>query len=191
MAITRADLLEWFTYNLDSGEFRWRKRSLRSLGGKMVGDIAGSLQKDIRRRVLYLHGKRMYAGRAAYVYVHGDIPQEVLVDHADGDTLNDRIMNLRIASQAQNNWNRMQREGAALKLGVAKTKHGRFNARIQLPTGVKLYLGTWDSEAEAHAAYMGAAAILHGEFWINNREPAISPDGHHSPDFQKRAAEAY
>lgn len=172
MAIARADLLEWFSYDPETGTFVWRKRPERSAAGRCVGDTAGSTQAGINRRVLWLKGKRMYASRAGYIMVNGEIPDNVLIDHADGDTMNDRLSNLRIASAAQNNWNRIQRRGTPLKTGVTKTKHGRFNARIQIPAGVKFYLGTWSSEAEAHAAYMGAAAVLHGEFWIKNREAA-------------------
>lgn len=181
MAIARADLLEWFDYDPETGIFRWKRRPERGGMFRKVGDIAGSVQKDINRRVLWLQGRRMYAARAAYVMIHGDIPKEALVDHADGDTLNDRIANLRLASSTQNNWNRLQRDGSLRMLGVSKGERGRFKARIHLPTGEKLNLGTWETEAEAHACYMGAAAVLHGEFWVKLREP----------DFQKRAAEAY
>jgi hypothetical protein len=96
----------------------------------------------------------------------------VLVDHADGDSLNDRLANLRLAGAAQNTWNRVQRFGSQYKLGVSKGPRGRYKARIQLPTGEKLSVGTWASEDEAHAAYMGAAAILHSEFWIGQRKAA-------------------
>lgn len=171
MAIARDDLLEWFNYDPDTGAFTWRKRPARSSAGRRVGDPAGSLQAGIKRRVLWLRRKRMYAARAAYVMVHGDIPKTALVDHIDGDTLNDRIDNLRLASKAQNTWNRIQKNGSAYALGVAKDRRGRFKARVQLPDGKKLNLGTWETEQEAHACYMAAAAVLHGEFWIGARTP--------------------
>lgn len=107
---------------------------------------------------------------------NGDIPDDMLIDHIDGDTLNDRLTNLRIAGAAQNTWNRIG-AGGMLK-GVSKDSRGRFKARIGVPGG-KINLGTWDTEAEAHAAYMGAAAVLHGDYWLGNR-----------PSFQKQAAEA-
>lgn len=167
--ITQAELREWLDYEPDTGVFRWRKRAPKSRVS--VGDIAGSdqTQHGKVRRMLWLNGRRMYAARAAYVYVHGDIPPEVLVDHRDGDTLNDRIDNLRLAGTAENTWNRIQRDGALHKLGVSKDERGRFKSRIQLPSGQRLNLGTYATEDEAHAAYMGASAILHSEFWIGRR----------------------
>jgi hypothetical protein len=167
--ITQEELHEWFDYDPDRGLFTWKKIAPRSR--LRIGDAAGSpnTQHGKTRRVLWLLGRRIYAARAAYIYVHGDIPPEVLVDHADGDQLNDRISNLRLASTAQNVWNRIQRDGVKMKLGVSKGERGRFKARIQSPNGNKINLGTWATEEEAHAAYMGAAAILHSEFWVGMR----------------------
>lgn len=167
--LSQATLRRWLRYDPETGLFYWRERPWRAK--VRVGDVAGSVetQHGKKRRILWVSGTRMYASRAAYIYVHGDIPDAALVDHANGDTLNDRIENLRLASTAQNVWNRMQREGTGYPLGVTKTHRGRFKARIQLPNGRKLNIGTWNSEEEAHAAYMGAAAILHTEFWIGSR----------------------
>lgn len=167
--ITQAILHEWLNFYPATGLFTWKKIAPKNRA--RVGDPAGSIsvQHKHRRLVLWLLGRRIYGSRAAYIYVHGDIPQTALVDHIDGDTLNDRISNLRLASSTQNVWNRIQRKGTLYAMGVTKSERGRFKARIQLPTGVKLNLGTWDSEAEAHAAYMGAAAILHSDFWLGNR----------------------
>ena len=165
--ISRDDLLHWFTYEPDNGVFRWRQSPANSV---KVGDIAGSIY-DVskrQRRRLFLRGEKIASSRAAYMYEHGDIPANALIDHKDGDTLNDRIDNLRLASAVQNNWNRLR--GESLMQGVSKDERGRFKSRIQTPDGRKINLGTWATEAEAHAAYMGAAAILHGEFWIGNRQ---------------------
>jgi hypothetical protein len=180
MSITRDELLRWFDYDPSTGIFRWREKPERSY--VKIGEIAGSAQDKKGRRVLWLQRRRINCARAAYIYVHGDIPDGMLIDHADGDRSNDRIANLRPASAVQNTWNRLRRDGSELKLGAARTSQGRFNARIQPTGGSKIYLGTWDTEAEAHAAYMGAAAILHSEFWIGNRP------GHHHPGWQEDAA---
>ena len=167
--ISQAELRSWFAYSPETGLFSWLRSPERSR--IEIGSPAGSINKQHgkQRRVIWLQGKRLYASRAAYVYMHGDIQNGALVDHIDGDTLNDRLSNLRLASAAQNTWNRIQRDGAPRMLGVSKEARGRFKARVQLPTGDKLNLGTWATEEEAHAAYMGAAAILHSEFWIGRR----------------------
>jgi hypothetical protein len=178
--ISRDSLLEWFRYEPDTGVIYWRKRP--AIGGysAKVGDVAGTINNDKRkrspRRVLWLGKRRIVAARAAYIMEHGDIPVGAMVDHADGDTLNDRLDNLRLASAVQNIWNRLR--VGTFQPGVSKDARGRFKARISVP-GRKINLGTWATEAEAHAAYMGAAAILHGDFWLGNRT-----------DYQSSAAEA-
>lgn len=166
--ITQSALQEWFIYDHTTGLFTWRKRPIKA--PIRVGDAAGCAQRRRggMRHILWFKGRRIYRSRAAFIYIHGDIPAHVLVDHADGDTLNDRIANLRIASTVQNTWNRM-RKATAFALGVSRGERGRLKARIQLPGGKKLNIGTWGTEAEAHAAYMGAAAILHSEFWVGLR----------------------
>jgi hypothetical protein len=168
--IARDELLEWFRYEPDTGNVYWRKRPAIGGGSAKVGDLAGSVLNRASlspRRILWLRRSRIAVSRAAYIMTHGDIPPAALIDHADGDTLNNRIENLRLASAAQNTWNRIG-AGSSAK-GVSKDARGRFKARISVPGG-KINLGTWDTEAEAHAAYMGAAAILHGEFWLGGRQ---------------------
>lgn len=163
-------LHEWLSYDEVNGIFRWKKRPSQSV---REGDIAGSIQtsKGQRRRMISIKGCRFYASRAAYVYVNGDLPKTVLVDHINGDTTDDRIANLRLAGTKQNVWNRLQREGSQHKLGVSRLKKGRWRSTIQPPGAKKkLFLGTWDTEGEAHAAYMGAAAVFHGEYWIGHRD---------------------
>lgn len=172
--LSREKLSEWFTYSPNTGHFFWRKRPERGGMNCRAGDQAGSIQKvtnsETRRRVLSLQGQKITAARAAYVMIHGSIPDRALIDHINGDTLDDRIENLRLASHAQNAWNRSSPEEVPYRKGVTKGVRGRFKARITGPDGRKINLGTWDTEAEAHAAYMGASAILHGAFSILRRE---------------------
>lgn len=166
--ISQDDLHRWLNYNPDTGDFTWKEKPPKS--NRPIGSIAGSVlrMRDGRfRRMLWVNGIRIYANRAAFIYVHGDIPKNALIDHIDGDTCNDRISNLRFASTAQNVWNRLS--AGARAQGVSKDARGRFKARIQAPSGIKINLGTWETEAEAHAAYMGASAVLHGDFTPRDR----------------------
>jgi len=176
--IARSKLLEWFRYEPETGLVYWQKRPARGGYNTKVGDVAGTINdragRRAPRRVLWLGKQRIVAARAIYTMVHGDIPNSAMIDHADGNTLNDRIDNLRLASAVQNTWNRIGLD--AIRKGVAKDIRGRFKARIATPDG-KINLGTWDTEAEAHAAYMGAAAILHGEYWLGNRKHAATAIG--------------
>jgi hypothetical protein len=87
------------------------------------------------------------------------------VDHIDGNRLNNQRSNLRLCSFAQNMMNKgiSPKNTTGLK-GVARTKSGkRWRSFIHI-SQKQVYLGTFDSREEAHAAYCRAAKELHGEF---------------------------
>lgn len=91
------------------------------------------------------------------------VPPGMQVDHINGNTLDNRRANLRPATHAQNVHNRgITRFNMSGYKGVT-WNHRRWMARIEVD-GLPKYLGTFDSPAEAHAAYRVAAEKLHGEF---------------------------
>lgn len=86
-----------------------------------------------------------------------------IVDHINGDSLDNRRANLRFATAAQNSRNvgPFRNNAAGLK-GVRLCK-GRWMARIQ-SDGKPIYLGSFDTAEAAAKAYDRAACSLHGEF---------------------------
>ena len=63
------------------------------------------------------------------------------------------MSNLRIVTNQQNAFNRLNIKGY-------KSHKGRFIARIKL-NGKHIYLGTFDTEEEAHQAYLRGKEIHH------------------------------
>ena len=105
-------------------------------------------------------------GRAVFLH-HVICPPEngLLTDHRDGDGLNNRRANLRLASKAENGRNsRMKSRNTSGFKGVHLHKEtGKWRARIS--TGDKhVSLGLFATPEDAHAAYAKASAELHGEF---------------------------
>jgi hypothetical protein len=70
-------------------------------GKARAGEIAGSLSKHYW--VLRIDGKNYYAHRIVFLMNHGWCPE--VIDHINGDKLDNRIENLRPASASQNTWN--------------------------------------------------------------------------------------
>lgn len=87
------------------------------------------------------------------------------VDHIDGDSLNNRRSNLRLATRSQNNMNkRRYRNNRSGYKGVRWNKQcQKWQAEIRLNNKVK-YLGRYNDPEQAYAAYCAAAVELFGEF---------------------------
>ncbi len=87
-----------------------------------------------------------------------------VVDHIDGEKLNNRRSNLRVCSQADNAKNtRLGRNNTSGAKGVSQDANGRWRARIWKDRR-EIRIGTFDTVEEAQAAYDKAAAEMHGEF---------------------------
>lgn len=86
-------------------------------------------------------------------------------DHANGDTLDNRRGNLRIATHQQNNQNcrLSSRNTSGLKGAFWHKRLKRWQAAIRVD-GRLVYLGYHQSAQDAHNAYRVAAEKYHGEF---------------------------
>lgn len=98
-------------------------------------------------------------------FILGLPPHNPRVDHIDGDGLNNRRENLRLATPAQNSANMRARPGSLSGFkGVTWSKNAkRWRAKIRA-NGRHRHLGYFTSEEEAARAYDDAARELHGEF---------------------------
>ena len=93
-----------------------------------------------------------------------------IVDHINGDGLDNRRENLRAGTQAQNCINRRQTPGD-LPRGVSQ-KGRKYRAQIK-QAGRYVSLGYFDTPEAAHAAYMTAAIRLHGDWMPLPAPPAL------------------
>lgn len=110
-------------------------------------------------------GKRLVmAHRWAWEQAYGPIPDGMFVDHRCWNRACVSVSHLRLATRAQNQWNR---SGAAsrkwdLPRGVSPNKDG-YKATVK-HHGERHYLGTFPTVAEADAAAVKKRAELFGEF---------------------------
>jgi hypothetical protein len=102
----------------------------------------------------------------AWFFVHGDVPQ-CSIDHVNRNIQDNRIANLRLATFSENSANTRSR-GKFLR-GVNPTGSGTFTASI-CKHRKRINLGTYDTERQAHEAYLKAAKVLHGEFACNAKD---------------------
>lgn len=97
-------------------------------------------------------------------------PDGVLIDHWNGDTLDNQKGNLRPATQAQNQHNqrRLRKDNTSGKKGVyLNTRSGRYVAQIFVATK-RQYIGTFDTAQQAADAYDLFACAMFGQFAAPN-----------------------
>lgn len=106
-ALSHEYLLSILGYNPETGVFRWKYASSKRKDSPNVGDIAGTTigHKGYPNIVI---GQNVYkAHRLAWFYQYGKWPDDNKeIGHIDGNTLNNKIGNLRLASGMQNSRNR-------------------------------------------------------------------------------------
>lgn len=97
------------------------------------------------------------------IYMHREIlqPGTSLVDHVNGDGLDNRRTNLRACSRAENNRHRRSAEGSSSRfVGVVWNRRLRkWTAQIR-----GRHLGVFKVEEEAARAYDAAARRAYGDF---------------------------
>jgi hypothetical protein len=98
-----------------------------------------------------------------------DAPHGVLVDHRDGDGLNNTRANLRLCSNAENmrNSGRKRTNTSGFKGVIHHKKTGKWVARITVNDQEK-HLGLFPTREAAARAYDDAARRLHGAFALTN-----------------------
>ena len=154
---SQARLRELLDYDPLSGGLVWKSHQRRT---DYIGRPAGSTKPGYVRVSL---DQQFYAAhRLIWVWMTGEDPGALEVDHIDRDRQNNRWDNLRLATVSQNRMNCAVKSRSGLPKGVKHNK-GRFGARIVVDK-VDHWLGTFDTPEEAHQAYCSAAADLHGEF---------------------------
>lgn len=85
------------------------------------------------------------------------------VDHIDGDRLNNRRANLRVAQHAENSKNLTGYAASGKKGAHLIRETGRYRSSITVDGNV-IGLGVFGTPEEAHAAYAAAASEHHGAF---------------------------
>ena len=102
-------------------------------------------------------------------------PKGMVVDHINGNSLDNRRCNLRICTQMENTQNSRRHTGAKSRFKGVYPTGDKWYARIKYK-GQMYHLGTFDGEVEAAKVRDRKAIELAGEFAWLNFPPQDPPD---------------
>ncbi len=145
--VTQSELKELFEY--EDGNLIWKE----SRGCVKAGTVAGTLHAKGYTQIK-INGKIYRAHRLIWLYHKGAVDVALQIDHINRNRSDNRIDNLRLTSQNENQWNR---DGKGFAWHKASNK---YQAQIQYNGKLK-YLGLYETEKEARSAYLKAKENYH------------------------------
>ena len=141
---------ELFFYK--EGKLFWKKSGT---GRNLLQDAGYTNQQGYK--CIFINKKLLKTHRLIYILHYGNIPNGLQIDHIDRDKNNNKIENLRLATQQENNRNRSC-------LGIIwSERHKKWRAKIYVDRKyicLKYHLTIID----ARAAYLKARKNLFKEF---------------------------
>ncbi len=167
--LSQSEAIRLIDYDPETGKFVWRERA-KGLPGwtcswnqKWAGRTAGTRMPNgyLFFRILDMN---FLAHRIAWLYVHGFWPPHQ-IDHINMIRDDNRIANLRLATNAENTMNRLVQGNnrAGVRGAHFHKASGLWHATIT-KNGRTHSLGYYRNPDDAGKAYWNAAKILHGEF---------------------------
>lgn len=156
--ITQQQVLDLFEYR--EGDLHWK---VRPSNLAVCGTVAGYRNtKDSYWRVV-VQGKMYLKHRLVFLYHHGNLPK--YVDHINGNREDNRIENLRLATQAENARNaKLPRHNTSGIKGVSRAKKDR-NWTCSLRTNKKLKtVGGFETKELAQEFMELWRETAHGQF---------------------------
>jgi hypothetical protein len=162
-------LQECFEYDEDTGILTWKVRPLHHFENSHSMNVSNAQfpgKKILNNKkgyyVVKIKGKYYQVNRIVWKLLKGTEPENI-IDHIDGDSLNNKIGNLREASNSENSRN--VKFNKTNKLGVKGVcqKCNKYQAQISYDGEVHS-LGFYDTVEEASLVYQIASLKHHGEF---------------------------
>lgn len=162
---TQKELREVFELRVDfrnGHETLWRKNNSNNNKWK---NKKGWLQVNCKANqgkgycLVGFKGKVVYYHTVVWILTHGDIPEVLMIDHINGDTIDNQLSNLRLSTHRQNSGNRIEHREGKLSGCSFHEPANKWKAKVQI--GDKhIYLGLFPTELEAHATYLKATELI-------------------------------
>lgn len=159
--ITEKRLHELLDYEADTGVFTRRIARRNAKAGSVAGSVNGSGYRHIM-----LDGRKYKAHRLVPLWLLGvRVPPGLQIDHINGIRDDNRAVNLRLATNQQNQFNcRRQGNNTSGVKGVAWHKqHNKWQSNVRVHDRL-IHIGYFTDLDEAAAATHQARVALQGEY---------------------------
>ena len=139
-------------FDYENGNLIWKIKPTKSR--VQIGQIAGkeNPEKNGYRKIGYKY-KTYLAHRIVWEFHKGCISKNLVIDHINGNRIDNRIENLRLVSQSVNAKNTYKHRSGKI-IGICKVKN---------KWRVTLNFGTFDSEEEAKMKVIEIQDKLNGD----------------------------
>lgn len=126
----------------------------------------------------YVHAKIVKDRKECWISMHrflANATEGQLVDHRNGNKLDNRLCNLRLCTFAQNSYNKSISSKNITGYKGVILRYGKYKAQIKVD-GKHIQLGSFDDITQAAYAYDDAARKYFGEFANTNFNNYIVPE---------------
>jgi len=155
LILTQQKLKELLSYCPETGVFTWNIQRQCVKAGAIAGFYHQTVKKKHEGyRKITVCGKQCFEHRLAFLYMTGDIPEEV--DHINRVRDDNRWCNLQATTRSKNMLNASTyNTNTAGHKGVSCCKNGKFIANITIDKK-RIYLGVFKDKFEAICARKSA-----------------------------------
>lgn len=147
--MTKEQFLDYFIYDNLTGNLIWKNHWCINRK-KFIGKIAGSYDSK-GYRVVAIKRKNYKLHRVVWFLENGNWPKQI--DHISGIKNDNRIENLRIATNRENQINKQIHRNGKLPGCWFDKSRKKWRAEIII-NNKKIYLGQFNTALEGHQKYM-------------------------------------
>lgn len=141
-------------FEIVDGEL-WRKASVHKHGHKHLRKLVKNVANSNGYCLVRFNGRQMHYHRIVWTLLNGDIPEGMQIDHIDGNRVNNDVNNLRLVTPRENQQNLVSHRNGDLVGCTYFKRYRKWQAQIWV-NGKYKYLGLYETEQEAHEAYLKA-----------------------------------
>ena len=153
---SQQELQEWFDYR--DGDFYWKKGRQGAKAGSKTGTVSTHKHTDKQYVQINFNYKKYLIHRLIWIWHGNSLEPNQEIDHIDGNSLNNRIENLRATTHKQNQENRKgaNKNSKSGVKGVSWNKaRKKWRAEIKY-NGKSKHLGRYVNKEDAIAARIAA-----------------------------------